>query len=454
MKTNFLKSIFTVAVIAALSTACVDDTYETPSFDCIETTLQKNKEVVDIPASATVAQYTEDDVIEAYVTSSDKEGNFFKSVSFVSTDGTKAFSIPMDIEGTFASFEPGRKVLIKMKNLYTDIYNGGMRIGGLYANSAGEASVGRLSRAQVQASVFKSCTFKNEDEIVQQVNLVDLKNDIYINKLIEVDHVQFTTDALGKTYYVAGASNTVGGATNHLLTDNVGSTVIFRTSSFAGFAGRPVQSGSGKVRGILTKFGTDYQFLARYESDIKLTEPRFNMLVPFYTEDFQTATNNTNLNILDWTNFSELGTFKWREKTFTDNGVTNGYAEFSAFGSGSAQNVAWLVTPAINFSTFTTRIIKFDVAQHHLDVDSPNNSLQVLVSTDYDGTNVLTATWTPITANLPKKADAWYEFFNSTINISSFSGPNVYVAFKFTGSGTDTTLDGAFQVDNFKAFGQ
>ncbi len=170
--------------------------------------------------------------------------------------------------------------------------------------------------------------------------------------------------------------------------------------------------------------------------------------VPFFKEDFQNITNNTNLDLAGWKNYAEVGTWLWREKTFTSDGVTNGYAEFSAFGSGSAVNKAWLISPSINMDLYDNEKLTFAVAQHHLDVDSAANSLQVLISTDYDGTNVLAATWTPVEANLPKEADDWYKFFISTIDLSSYTG-QVHVAFKFTGSGTDTTLDGAYQIDNF-----
>jgi hypothetical protein len=169
---------------------------------------------------------------------------------------------------------------------------------------------------------------------------------------------------------------------------------------------------------------------------------------PFFKEDFQTVTNNTNLDLVGWTNFAEAGSWLWREKTFTSSGVTNGYAEFSAFGSGAAVNKVWLVSPAINMDEHSNEKLTFKVAQHHLDVDSPNNSLQVLISTDYDGTNVTAATWTPLQANIPVKSDSWYAFKISTIDLSAYTG-NVHIAFKFTGSGTDLTLDGAYQVDDF-----
>ncbi len=166
--------------------------------------------------------------------------------------------------------------------------------------------------------------------------------------------------------------------------------------------------------------------------------------VTISNEDFQTAVNSTDLDIALWTNFNETGTWKWREKTFSG----NGYAEFSAFNSGSSVNTAWLISPEINLDVAEKKGVAFEVAQHHLDVDSPNNSLQVFISTNYDGTNVLAATWTPLQSNIPTKSVAWYQFVSSNIDLSAYNG-KAHIAFKFKGSGTDTTLDGAFQVDNF-----
>ncbi len=165
-------------------------------------------------------------------------------------------------------------------------------------------------------------------------------------------------------------------------------------------------------------------------------------------EDFQTAVNSTDLDIASWTNFNETGTWKWREKTYTTAGVTNGYAEFSAYGSGSSTNTAWLISPEINLDVAEKKGVAFEVAQHHLDVDSPNNSLQVFISTNYDGTNVLAATWIPLQANIPTKSVTQYQFLASNINLSAYNG-KAHIAFKYKGSGTDITLDGAFQVDNF-----
>lgn len=454
MKTTILKTTFLVVLSAGIFSSCVkDDDYETPTLsNCSETSLVKNREVSQIIANTTVAQHVNivpgvSDVIEAYVTSSDIGGNFFKSISFQTLDGSKAFSIPVDATSTFINYEPGRKVLIKMDGLYTDINDGSMRIGGLFANSSGGAEVGRLPEAQFRESVQKSCTIVDEDDLVQTVSIIELQNDNYINKLVELENVQFDDNAIVTTYY--DSNNEIGGATNHYITDVFGTKIVFRTSSFSNFAAKPVTNKSGNVRGVLTKFGDTYQFLARSEKDIMFTSPRFNIVPPFFLQDFQEAIDNTNLNIAGWSNIATSGTKLWKEEVFSG----NGYAEFSAFGSGNTLNTCWLISPAIDFTPYTLKQLQFEVAQHHLDVDSVNNSLQVLISTDFDGTNIATATWTPLTANLPVKSTAWYEFLKSSIDLSAYSGTNVRIGFKFIGSGTDVSLDGAFQVDNVKVFG-
>ena len=444
MKNLILKSLFYTFLATSFVSCVNDDDYNVPALGCTETTLVKTKEVSQIPASATIAQYTDDEVIEAYVTTSDEEGNFFKSISFQTLDGSRAFSVPVDVTSTFINFEPGRKVMIKMQNLYTDIKDGGMRIGDIYLDpSDGSVEVGRMSNALYLSALERSCTVVNEDDLVIETTLSELQNDAFLNKLVEIDNVQFSDAAITTTYY--DETNDLGGATNHLLEDASGNTMIFRTSSYAKFAGKPVATGNGKVRGVLTKYGDDYQFSARYERDIILEGSRTQSI---YTEDFQTSTNNTNLNTAGWTNFAEAGTWLWREKIFSG----NGYAEFSAFG-GQALNKAWLISPALDFTGYTNKSVQFKIAQHHLDVNSPNNGLEVLVSTNFDGTNVLAATWVAVPVNIPTTSTAWYAFLDSNVDLSSYSG-TIHVAFKFTGSGTDTTLDGAFQVDDFKAFGQ
>ena len=450
MKTNILKSVFFVALAIGTLSSCVnDDNYDIPVLDCTQPNLTANRTIPQVIAVSAplVAQYTYDDVIEAYVVSSDEAGNFYKSISLqtLATGTTPAvgFSVPIDAANTYVDYRPGVKVYIKMKDLYTDIVYGSMRIGGIYVNSSSVASVGRLPQTVYKNKLIASCTNVSEDVLVKQLTISQLLNDANLNTLCEVSGVQFTDAAVGRHYYES--ANDLGGATNWNLTDVAGNQVIFRTSSYATYASHLVATGSGKVRGVLTKYGTDYQFMARSEADVMLTGVRST---PFFSEDFQSAVNSTTLNIPGWTNVATVGTKLWQEKTFSG----NGYAELSSFNSGNAVNESWLVSPPIDMDSHTAEVLIFKVAQHHLDVDSPLNSLKVYISSNFTG-NVTTATWTQITVGLPTQATSWYQFVSSGgIDLSTYTG-NINVAFKFTGSGTVTTLDGAFQVDDFKVFG-
>lgn len=448
MKTTILKSALFVALSLGVFTGCInDDEYQIPNLDCTETTLVKNKEVSAISASSIVAQYTTDDVIEAYVTSSDEGGNFYKSISFQTLDGTKGFSVPVDVTSTFTNFEPGRKVLIKMKNLYTDIYNGSLRIGDIYVSATGVASVGRLSEANYKNVLNRSCTVVSEEDLVQNVTIAEAKNDALLNVLIEIDLVQFSDAAITTTYY--NPAQDLGGATNHLLVDADGNSVIFRTSSFANYAGKPVATGRGKVRGVMTKFGTDYQFVARTEDDIQLTGAR---LTPLFSQNFESISstgNNQFVTLPGWTNVSMNGTERWEARLFSG----NKYAQMSAFGTSEANVDTRLITPAINLDATATEFFRFGYKTGFAN----GIALTIWYSTDYDGSGTVAAvnaaTWTQFTTPLNVQDTSYATNFygSGNVDLSALAG-NVYIAFRYQGSATGITT--TYQVDNFEVYGQ
>lgn len=172
--------------------------------------------------------------------------------------------------------------------------------------------------------------------------------------------------------------------------------------------------------------------------------------LPDYTpvvfgEDFETnAVDNTPLNLPGWTNFAESGTKVWNSQYYS----SNNYAEFTSFQSGEAVNVAWLVSPSINMDTQEGEKLVFQVAQSY--VTSANNSFEALISTDFDGTNVTTATWEHLEAFVPGPSAVYFKFYSSgEIDLSAYTG-NIHLAFKVKGSGTNTSLDGSYQIDNVR----
>lgn len=436
--------------IAMIFGSCAKEEFDVPKLTCNQPDLKVNRTVEEVRAatSSIVTQYTYDDIIDAYVVSSDEAGNFFKTISFqtLATATTPAigFSVPVDASNTYIDFRLGNKVYIKMKDQYTDVNFGGMRIGSIYVNTYNEGGVGRISSNDYKKVLNASCTMVSEELLVRSVSIPELLQDPNINTLVELSDVQFTKEAIGRHYYEE--SNDVGGATNWSLIDKLGNQVLFRTSSFADFADKIVPDGSGKVRGVLTKFGSDYQLLARSENDVEFTG---TAAVPFFAENFQSVETNTKLNLPGWTNLVQKGTKFWLGTVYAG----NGYAEFNTTGTKVVSNIAWLISPKIDMDLHTNELLTFRSAQHHLDVDSPLNSLEVYISNDFDGLNITKATWVPLTVVLPKQATPWYQFVGSGgVDLSSYTG-KINIAFKYTGSGKNLALDGAFQVDDVQIYG-
>lgn len=450
MKSHILNRVFCF-VLAVVTTNCVKDEVAIPSLECTQPNFTVNRSVEEVhkTADAIVAQYKYDDIIETYVVSSDEHGNFFKTISFqtlaTATKPAIGFSVPVDVSNTYIDFRVGNKVYFKLKDQYTDIFYGGLRIGSIYVNSFNEGGVGRLSPNIYKTVLHASCTTVNEKVLTKTVALNELLQNSYLNTLVEIPDVQFASDAIGRHYYES--SNDVGGGTNWSLEDKLGNKVFFRTSSYADFASSIVPSGSGKVKGILTKFGTDYQLLARSEKDVALNDKRNT---PFFAENFESVVANTNINLAGWTNIVQKGSLYWKGSVYSGNGC----AEYAISGTKVASNVGWLISPKIDLDVHTGEILTFRAAQHHLDVDSPLNSLDVFISNNFDGVNVASATWIPLKANLPIQATPWYQFVGSGgIDLSSYSG-KVHIAFRYTGSGKTLTLDGAFQIDDVQIYGE
>lgn len=443
MKNRFNSSVFSIIALAFLN--CAGDETAIPELMCNQPDLIANRSFDEVYnyTNPVAAKYLYDDIIEGYVVSSDESGNFFKSISIqtlpIKNAVTRGFSIGVDATNSYIDYRVGRKVFIKLKNQFTDINYGSLRIGSLFVNAYGNASVGRIDQNDYKNILNASCVVIDENKLVRSVTVPELLNDDNINTLVELSNVQFSDAAMGRHYYEE--TNNVGGATNWNLRDKAGNQVIFRTSKYANFASKLVPKGSGTVRGILTKYGSDYQIMVRSDKDILMEGKRS---VPFFSEDFQMVQNNVNFSLPGWSNIVEKGTKLWKSVVYAG----NGYAEFNTTSTTAAEIVAWLVSPKINMEDYKNSVLSFRSAQHDLKVDSSLNSLEVYVSTNFDGSNVAKANWTKLEAVLPSLSTPVRQFISSDrIDLSSYSG-NIHIGFKYVGSGKDKVLNGAFMIDD------
>lgn len=445
MKTTILKSTFILALFSGVFFSCVkDENYSIPNLDCVETSLVKTKDLSQITFPTTLTQFTTDEVIEAYVTSSDAGGNFYKSISFQNLEGTIGFSVPVDVTTTFTSFEPGRKVLIKLKDLYakkTAVKVIGNQIGD-YFDDNGTITVGRLSEAKYRKVLNKSCTVVSEETLVKKVTINEAKNDAMLNILIEIDNVQFDDSAITTTYFDPLGANP-GGSTNHNVIDMNGNSMIFRTSEFSNYATKPVATGNGTLRGIMTKYNGDYQFVVRTEADIKLTNDRVdidffppiigNGLVYDSTlnEPFTSYTANNQENFPKYINDAAEGSRYWQRKTFGG----NTYIQVSSFGGGNTDTNRSLFIVPVNMTAANTLSFKTN--------DGFNNgaTLKVFYTTDYvPGNQITTATLVDITSNFTISSGNTSGYGSSFTNSGVYNIPasvtgNGFFVFQYLGNG-------------------
>lgn len=439
---NKIINYYLLISIALLVISCNNnDDLNAPNIACEETIWTKNKEVVDIVsmANSTPTEYLNDDFIEAYVTSNDERGNFFKTVHLqtIASGNTNPIGIVLSLDGNglFGKrFTPGKKVIISLKGLYYAIVDGSLKIGSLF-----EGQVGRILERDIPIHVFASCNEKvSEETLVRTLPISSAINNATLNTLIDLENVQFADASLARTLYDVDSG---GGATNHTIIDRTtGQTAILRTSSFAQFSGNKVPTGTGKIRGVLTKFGSTFQFLVRDMTDFRLDTPRFYDYAASLTENFESYSNNQ-INLQKYLNLRIEGTKSWIAKT--NSGLK--YIEMSAFGGTPEKNKSLFMVP-VDFTNATT--FQFQIRTQFYN----GSALKVYYTTNYvPGENVSNATFYDITSSFSIPNQTTGSFSNAGIyTIPANVNGNGFFVFEYLGSNltSGTVITTTIQIDN------
>ena len=158
--------------------------------------------------------------------------------------------------------------------------------------------------------------------------------------------------------------------------------------------------------------------------------------------------DNSDLTTTGWIKYSQVGTKPWTQASYKN----DGYALFTTYsGAVEALSVSWLISPEIDMDAQTGEKLFFQSCQAY--VRSMENSLELYVSSDYDGTNFNAASWQKIDFNLPTVDTKAYLYVDSgIIDLSSYTG-KLHFAFKAKGTKTATGgLTGNYQVDNIRIF--
>ena len=157
-------------------------------------------------------------------------------------------------------------------------------------------------------------------------------------------------------------------------------------------------------------------------------------------EAFDGITNSEDLNLSGWLNATCIdGGRVWRGKTYQ----STKYIRASAYNDSNAKVHTLAITPGV--TDIGSKTLSFKSAQDYFTQDN----LKVLISTDFDGSDIEAATWTEISATLAGSSNSNYEWVDSgNISLSAYSGTG-YIAFEYTGSGPEGNT-GGFAIDDVK----
>mgnify|MGYP001220449174 CR=1 FL=1 len=288
-------------------------------------------------------------------------------------------------------------------------------------------------------------TVEPEVFTMQQLNTT-----LHQSKLIKLENVEFRADNLGRTY--ADGVNLI--TSNRNLINCNEDSILVRTSGYANFASDTIPSLNGTITGIMSIYNNDIQLFIRDINEVVMNEERCtggsggggtSGAILSKTFDDGSITSG------GWGSF-------WTGTTTTEN-----WGEWEIFGGdvASASNFdintftnyaceSWLVSPTVDLSGTSAPFLSFDNVVRYTPGPQPNDGLELLISSDYDGTSDPTqqGNWTNITSYVPNwdvDSGDWTFVSSGNIDLTSFIAPTISVAFKYTG----TNNDGAtWEIDN------
>ncbi|WP_419212934.1 DUF5689 domain-containing protein [Maribacter sp. X9] len=279
IKSNFRLN-FLITSIGLILLGCVKDRdFKKPSLVCTDENLTNISisELKEVYADQTI-QIQEDWVVEGYVASSDKEGNFFNVLYFQDKPSkpTQGLHIEFELRDSHLFFDIGQHIFIKLKGLYLGKSKGVFKIGGVFT-SFGNTSVGRLPNSVVYDHILLSCDTNSGIEPTS-VSITAL-NESMVGTLVKIDNVEFMQDEVGKPFAL------VAEETKRNLTDCDDNELILLNSGYSDFQDHPIPEESGAITGILSVEGDELQLIIRDLNDLEFDLERCEDLVDEFTSD-------------------------------------------------------------------------------------------------------------------------------------------------------------------------
>lgn len=360
-------------------------------------------------------KFDQDFNLFATVTMDESNGNLYKEVYI--QDETGGINLRMITGG---GLYEGDSLRINLNGITLNTYNG----------------VYQLDSVNIDKSVVKQAN----NIVIEPANItLSQVNSTLTSRLVRLNNVEFISSDLGTT--LADAQNQQ--SKNLTLTDCDGNnTLIVRTSGYSDIANDTVPEGNGSMVGILSEFNGDFQIYIRSMEEVDMTGTRCSAGGGggggngYLSKDF----SDQDITSGGWSNYTVLGTgFQWETSDLGSQGNYYGLATGYDFGNSTSNATdLWLISPAIDLSAATAPGLTFDNASNY-----SGPALQLLISTDYDGSSdpTVQGNWTDYTSNATWDTNSNdFDWTNSgIIPMTAFNGESsVYIAFRYTSTSSQT----------------
>lgn len=270
MKT--LKYLFILGMALFTATACMND-FDEPDFEqspfgnneigAANTTIAEIKaKYASVISSSSVAEVTEDIIIEGVVIVNDESGNIYKQ--FVIDDGTGSIIVGVNDVGLYAVMARGQKILLNCKGLHVGGYGNLAQIGGLY-----NGSIGRMSKTTFPKHVKlvgkPSADYHGIEPQTIDADFFTSANKATLPRYVRLSNVHFE-EGNGINMY-APENEAYNNVVERKI--KIGKTnILFRFSTYADFANETLPQGNIDIVGVLTRFRDYWQFMLSSTNDI------------------------------------------------------------------------------------------------------------------------------------------------------------------------------------------
>jgi hypothetical protein len=273
------KTIHCVIVLLIVSSCIKEEHFNVLSDSCAKQ-LEKNVTFQEVKKlyQGEALEIPHDWILEGYVISSDKEGNFFNSLHFQDhpVNPTQGFQIDLDIRNNHLFYEVGDKIYIKLKGLYIGKSKGVLKLGGAY-ELFGNLTIGRLPALSVADHIWVDCD--QETQIRPNPLGIDMVTDQLVNTLIKIEHVEFADEELGLPFAPKEEMS------KRTLVNCTGDRLVMLNSGYSSFYEAIVPNKNGSVKGVLFKENNEFQLIIRDTLDISFDQERCEEIITEFTSN-------------------------------------------------------------------------------------------------------------------------------------------------------------------------